>query len=366
MKLLSQPHPLFADVLRSVKGRLSNVQQLRLHWERHHRSGMNLRQHPIWSLVAEVWPTIGPRLRSLSLDMPLTALTAFIATLAPITWPTNIRQLDITFNADQISVWHTAASEDDIHTLLTFVHGHSSILESLSITTYDHVNLSPFFSKLGYLPCLTTLSLIIPFDVHHVLDPSAFNQVLINHPDIHSLTIQNRFTNCCGTWQTPTNVVSDEWVRQCFEGVNPAQLKEFKLGVSCASGITRCMLLAMKPLCFALSSLTIIEPCLTWESLSNMLRSLQLGSLKVLSLFIYVLDSDFVDLLVESCPNLQHLTLDIERVGLLNENLNYDFNRFLDEEVSQIPILSMITLYPENPFQGRIHRINSKQKPSVT
>jgi len=54
--------------------RLSNVQRLHLHRECHQsHGGMNLK-HPTWPLLADVWPTIGPRLHFIFLDMPLTRL----------------------------------------------------------------------------------------------------------------------------------------------------------------------------------------------------------------------------------------------------------------------------------------------------
>jgi hypothetical protein len=64
------------------------------------------------------------------------------------------------------------------------------------------------------------------------------------------------------------------WVDQCFEGIKFAQLKEFKLRVNylhIQQRIQQHMMLAMKPICSALSSLILTEPCLTWNDLTVVL-----------------------------------------------------------------------------------------------
>jgi hypothetical protein len=122
------------------------------------------------------------------------------------------------------------------------------------------------------------------------------------------------------------------WVNQCFEGINFAQLKEFKLGVNYLHGIQQRMMVAMKPICFALNSLILMEPWLTWDDLNVVLRSLQPRRLKTLSLFLCVLSAATLDLLAEYCPSLHHLVLSIMAIGAWSES--HDRNPFRREEVS--------------------------------
>ena len=311
-----------ALVVETMK-RLTSIRQLHLHWPRH----CEQTNHPVWTLFTDVWPVTGPLLRSLILDMPVAILADFVTSIASIAKSTSLRELKIAVSGD----YRTKDLKEGIISLLPFIHDHSSSLESLSITIHGHAETSPLFRGLGRLPRLTALSLTIPFDNEHVLDPSSFHQVLVDHPNLQSLTIQNR--RCGGMWQHRTApVTTDTWARQCFEGICLAQLKKLELGMKYHTGVPRHMMTAIKPLCFPLSSLTITEPCLKWEDLTTVLKYLQPRHIKSLSLFIEILNEQVLELFVESCPNLQHLTLSVQKVGTRFED--FGSNSVQEEEVS--------------------------------
>jgi hypothetical protein len=319
------------DVLVTIK-RLSNVRQLHLRWQS--ESQWAPRTHrPIWPILARAWPEIGPRLSALSLDMPLTVLVEFVESLAPTTEFVNLQDLEIVSTIDQSMTF----SHDAFDALLPLIHNHSDTLKSLSITAHGHIDLSSFFRGLGYLPHLTTLSFMISFDTNYVRDPQAFNQVLLNHPNLSSLTLRNRLSNSWGSWPHSRNVgrVTEEWLHRCFNGVSLGRLKEFKLGLNYRVEFQRLVVMAVKPICVPLSSLVLLDRCLTWGDLNTVLGCLQPRHLKALSLFIHSFDMDVVDLLSESCPSLQHLTLSIEsiRVG----GWNGDQSTYHHAEVRLIP-----------------------------
>jgi hypothetical protein len=337
-----------AGVPTSVEGRcayllvtikkLSNVRQLHLRWQSNCTRTEEI-PCPVWPLLARAWPDIGLRLCSMFVDMPLTALAEFIASLAPTKAFANLRQLEIVSSMDRSTVYGGSDFHQVFDALLPLIHKHSATLDSLSITTYRHIDLTSFLRKLGHLPCLTTLSFTIPFDVSHVLDPRAFNQVLVNHPDLSDLTIRNQISYCCGSWQRPSNVITEEWLHGCFDGVSFSRLKVLKLGLNYRVGLEQRMMVTMRPLCSSLSSLVLLDRCLRWDDLNIILKSLQPRHLKALSLFVQNLNKEVIYLLLEHCPNLQDLSLNIETIGAWSNaawNLIRDRQSYDREEVRVI------------------------------
>jgi hypothetical protein len=260
---------------------------------------------PIWPILARAWPEIGPRLSALSLDMPLTVLVEFVESLAPTTEFINLQHLEIVSTIDQSMTF----SHDAFDALLPLIHNHSDTLKSLSITAHGHTDLSSFFRGLGYLPRLTTLSFMISFSTNYVRDPQAFNQVLLNHPNLNSLTIRNLLPAC-----RPSNVIK-EWLHRCFDRVSFSQLEELKLGLNYHNGFNQGIMVAIRPICFSLSSLVLLDRWLMRDDLNTILKSLQPRHLKALSLFVRFFNIEFVELVSKSFPSLQHLTLRIESVG---------------------------------------------------
>jgi hypothetical protein len=252
--------------------------------------------------------------------MPLTDIADFITSLPPVTGMTSLKELNVMWRAGFELDNQSICSEAIAH-IFPFINNISGILESMSITSYGHIDLSSFFRGLGHFPCLTSLSLIIPLNNRHIIDPSALNFFLAHHSGLHHLCIRNRHSDCC-LWPPISDHIAAEWFQQCFKALPFPRIKVFTLGLSgpSNSGIQNYVLASMKSVFDTSSSLVLAEPYLSFTDLCVVLASVPTAHFRMLSLCIVILNLEVIDLLAESCPNLDQLVLSIERTSGLDRS----------------------------------------------
>jgi len=201
-----------------------------------------------------------------------------------------------------------------METMAAFINRFSDTLESLAMTTYGHVDLTPLFLGLGHFPRLTKLSLTIPLDTYH-LDPVGLNKLLVSHDGLQQLVFRHRF--CCGNHRIHfdniiTSVVNS-WYRECFQGVSLRNLEELELGIKYTSGVRKELVDPMTSF-GRLTSVTILEPRLGYDAVKTVVTSFSRLPLQFLSLFVINLSPQLFVLMAEKSPHLQQLVLDIEYV----------------------------------------------------
>jgi hypothetical protein len=282
---------------------LTKVEEAHIQWY-----NVNGREDfPDETLFDAIQPVFGSSLRTLVLDMPLTIFTkarTFFGELG------HIQELDLTLYINRAGADPKLSHEEAFaNVLLPFINGLSSTLRILSITIHHHSDLSPFFRGLGHFPRLTRLSLTLPLDIYHIPDPSGFNQLLSNHPDLQELGIQHQ--SCCRHYDLPHNSVGIDWVQRCFQGISFTGLRRLSLGLTSTIHLT--FVNSMRTLAQTLTTITLTEPCLHYRGLAIVLTALATPRLRTLSLFIHVLSPQLLVLLAEKCPNLERLDLSIEK-----------------------------------------------------
>lgn len=303
---------LIGERYRSVENAgqgLCRVENLNLHWPK----GKGSTDPPDETLFSAMQPIFGSNLRTLLLEMPL---MVFAKAHTYLTDVDHLEELDLTLSVDRTGVEFKESHKDAVHkALIPFINGVSSSLRALTITIHNHLDLSPLFCGFGKFQQLTRLILIIPFDLYHIPDPSGWNRLLVNHPNLKELYIRHQ--SCCRSHESPSLVDGEIWVQRCFRDISFTGLKTLSLGLNDAFHLKFAN--AMAPLAQSLMSLTLTEPCLRYSDVDRVLTALATPQLSSLSLFVDVLTPQLLILFAEKCPNLEQLDLNIEKCRRFDE-----------------------------------------------
>ncbi|KAF9467613.1 hypothetical protein BDZ94DRAFT_1318581 [Collybia nuda] len=280
---------------------LTGVESVNLLW--HATSGVPI--HFDETLFTAIKPIFGSNLERLYLEIPLVAL---VKTHSYLTALDDLEELELDLSEDPMG----SASKLDPNiaitsALLPFINRLSRSLRVLSLTIKNHAQLSPLFHGLGYFPRLERLMLNIPFDLHHINNPSDFNRLLVNHPNLRELYITH--LSCCMSHQSPREDIGKRWVWSCFQGIAFTDLKTLSLGLTHAFHLR--FMNAMTPLAQSLSSLILTEPVLHYADVENVLTFLTAPQLSSLTLFVDTLTPQLLALLAEQRPDLEYLDLKI-------------------------------------------------------
>ncbi|KAG6916356.1 hypothetical protein DXG01_007192 [Tephrocybe rancida] len=292
-------HFLFTEKLAAVMAaspNLVNVKELTVHWEN--------KAMPLFCPLLRAWlPMFGGNLRSLSLTAPRSAVEAFLP--SSITLPC-LEDLSI-------SLLHSEPS------VLEFINGLQPTLQSLSIEMpvgYNSFRLP--IELLETFPDLIKFSLTMPFDAYHFIDPTGFNRFFLRHTGLQELTMLGCKVVCGGMYceaihMHGSNDVVD-WYERCLHDVAFVGLHSFQLGLPISIFPSAGPLKCFRMLSRSLASVTLIGVRLSFSEVSRLVTALGGPVLKVLSLTIDALSPDLIDLLAMTCPNLDKLALNIERL----------------------------------------------------
>ncbi|KAF9467612.1 hypothetical protein BDZ94DRAFT_1248547 [Collybia nuda] len=278
---------------------LTGVENMSLHWH-----GPDQFDEPLFLAIQ---PVFSSRLRAVFLDIPLMTFSKACAHLTDLT---NLAELELDLNIDPTR----GVSKEDLKKAITddvvpFINRLGPSLQVLSMAIRNHLESAPFFDVLGIFPKLNRLMLNIPFDHHHLENPSGFNHLLVNHPNLKELYITHR--SCCMSHQTPLEGDGEKWVQQCFQDVAFTDLKTLSLGLTHAFHLR--FMKAMTPLARSLSSLILTEPILHYADVENVLTFLTTPQLSSLTLYVDTLTPQLLVLLAEQRPDLEYLDLKIKQ-----------------------------------------------------
>ncbi|KAG6916357.1 hypothetical protein DXG01_007193 [Tephrocybe rancida] len=273
----SDPQFLFTKKLAAVvvaSPNLVNVKELTVDWD------PDTSMPPFCPLLRIWLPVFGSTLRSLSLTAHQTIVEAFLP--PSISLPC-LEELSVSLLRNE-------------PLLPDFINGLSPTLRSLSLDT-NMSSLLPF-ALLEVFPHLTKLSLTMPFDTIHFIDPTGVNGFLIRHNGLQELTLLGRPQAYCGP------------------------LEPFRM------------------LSRSLRSFTLIDVYLAYSEVCRLVTVLAGPLLKVLSLTIDALSTDLIDFLAKACPELDTLTLRVQYFDLsrdqaaptIHEGLIIVVERFSDAD----------------------------------
>ncbi|CAA7269403.1 unnamed protein product [Cyclocybe aegerita] len=282
-----------------------------------------------FAFFGQIWTSIGPNLRRLTIDAQLFKLSDILSTTGPLP---RLEELNLTLRNEAIGEdpYQTTLVSRNSTVVPYFLNKLTPSLHTLSIKTIGHQELA-FFGLLGQFPNLTKLSLIMPLDAHHLYDYVGFQSFLLIHPRIRELSI--RYSRCC------RDVPDDGFRRADGTGhllytdiVLPVvHSLEYGLRLPISRWGPHPMLSAVAKMCTeSLTSLTLTDRSLTIEEAKTVLGAFPSWRLKKLSLFARLLSPQLIDAIAHACPVLGSLTLDVGTV-VKSEVLNSTYPKPKDD-----------------------------------
>lgn len=197
-----------------------------------------------------------------------------------------------------------------------FINKLAPTLQSLSIKTIGHQDLSFFKLLTERFPHLTKLSLAIPFDPYHLRNPSGLRQLLSNHPRLRDLSLRHQF--CCGnTAQTKDAHSNNLGNYDIYSHISLPSLQSLEFGLSMPLSREKTSVLMRSVGGFgqSIASLFLKDHSLTLDELKIVLESFPSHRLKKLSIFARLLTPQLIDAIAQFCPVLNSLTLDVQSIA---------------------------------------------------
>jgi len=290
---------LFLDAIRH----LTHVEEYEINWYLDKGS-----KESAWkfSFFREIWQSIGSNLRRLSFDVQVFKMGDIVSTCGFLP---NVEELILTLRCE-VALGHPGDT-----TVPYFINKFSRTLRQLSIKTIGHQDLSSIFQPelLDEFRRLRKLSIIMPLDAQHLRDPIGLKQFLQNNPTIRDLCI--RYSRCCQNCVTDGFSTTDGR-HQLYSNVSLPALQALELGlhIPIPRDHTCPMLNSIGRLGSDLTSLTLKDRSLTLEEVRIVLRHFPSYRLKRLSLFPRLLSPQLIDLIANTCPHLNSLSMDVETV----------------------------------------------------
>lgn len=289
---------LFLQIIKNLK----NVDEFEINWHLDHGSKTSA-----WKVAffPEIWQSIGHQLRCLTIDIQLFKLNDVVKSCGSLP---KITELDLTLRCD-------AAHPQPRDTAVPyFINKFSATLQSLSVKTIGHQELSTDLQLLGEFPRLTRLSFNVPLDAQHLSDPSGLEKLLRNHPQVTDLSI--RYSRCCSD-PVDDGLQRYNWAHRLYSSDIMPALRALELGLHLPipqRATENSMLHAISRMTKDLTSLTLVDRSLTLEEVNYLLQLFPGYRLRKLSLFARFLSPQLIDVIAKSCPHLISLVLDVQAV----------------------------------------------------
>ena len=258
-----------------------------------------------FSLFPDIWRCMaGHRLRRLSIDTYLHKMGDIVSSSGSLI---NLKHLHLTLRYE---AGHARTNDNVVP---YFINKLAPTLQSLSLKTIGHQDLS-FFKLIERFPCLTSLSLAIPFDCLHLNDPSGLHRLLGNQ--LRDLSLRHQF--CCGN--SPQARDGHRNYLGNYDIYNHISLPllqslEFGLNMPLSREMTSVLMRSLGAFGQSITSLSLKDHSLTLDELKIVLESFPSHRLKKLSLFARLLTPQLIDAIAQYCPILNSLTLDVQSVA---------------------------------------------------
>ncbi|KAF8152256.1 hypothetical protein B0H34DRAFT_774685 [Crassisporium funariophilum] len=267
---------------------------------------------------AEIWHSIGHNLRRLSVDVHIHRMNQVLESSGSLN---QLEHLHLTMRREARDM---PSSNDTF--IPYFLNKLAPTLQSLSLKAIGHQEFT-FFQLLGQFPHLNKLSFEMPLDAYHLRDPVGFQQFLRNHPNVRSLRL--RHVHCCRSL-SDDGFATHDGKHKIYSNLTLPTLQslEFGLNMDIFSSKPNLMLSAVGQLGEYLTSLTLKDRSLTLEEAKTMLRAFPSRRLKTLSMFARRLSPQLIDVLAQTCPSLNSLTLDVQSVVKSEEEPAHDEEGF--------------------------------------
>ncbi|KAF4622214.1 hypothetical protein D9613_009190 [Agrocybe pediades] len=290
--------------------RLQHVEEFELNWYMDKGA-----EGEAWnfSLFPEIWQTIGPNLRKLTLDVQLFKMNDIVKYCYSLP---KLEELLLTIHGDTSPVNHKhLLSIDSSDTSVPYlINKLRPTLRHLSIKTIGHQQLSLNFQLLESFPYLTSLSLNMPLDSEHLQDPSGFRRLLNAHPHITDLSI--RYAKCCKDC-TDDGFGLPSGKHMLYSDVSLPALRSLEVGLHTPVppfGSINPLYNTIARIGPDFTSLTFRDRNLKLDEIKSMLRLFPTYRLKKLSLFAKHLSPQLIDHIAHTCPALSSLSLEVETV----------------------------------------------------
>ncbi|ESK93631.1 hypothetical protein Moror_1529 [Moniliophthora roreri MCA 2997] len=288
-------------VMVDILGGLPNLEDVHISW-----SGLPfVGESPIPIISA----ALVPHLRRLWLDVSLEKLEPMLPHFARLA---DVEELDLF-----IRIEHLLDSNRYNVILIKFAQCINYLLRrtlrKLSIQLFEPLDMSPFFSSLGRLPLLESLSLSIPVSSPHLGDPDG----LIDFLNLHTLSLRSlsiRATELSGRGFTPIDTDLCEWMNTTFPSIRLLRLSSLEISLNLIPLETA--LVCVRKFASSLTSLTLTGRHLSFHEVQMVtdafpeyrhgLESLRIGSV--------TLTPQVLDVLAERLPLLSRLELLVREV----------------------------------------------------
>lgn len=267
------------------------------------------------------------RLRVLKLDMMLSHLCNMVG---PMTILRRVQVLSVHFTcADKrFESWDVAADQSRrvLEDLAAFLNALSPTLQSLSISSTGHINMSWLFNRLQQFPQLSKLSLGVPCDPRHIPDPTGFRNFLSAHRRIETLTFCPQY--CCSQSSLPPEpqygfTTTESWLEHAFVDVVLENLQSLDLGLNILGAGGKRVMPPVPRIGSAAKytkSLRILGCMISLEDTRTLLYPFSQAACgtnpRRLTVEVHVLTVELLDLLAEYLPKLEMLDLTYRWVGI--------------------------------------------------
>ena len=259
-----------------------------------------------FSLFPDIWRCLGGHcLRRLSIDTYMHKLSAIVSSSGSLI---NLEHLHLTLRHEP----RESCTNDNA--VPYFINKLAPSLQSLSLKTIGHQDLSFFKLLVARFPHLTKLSLAIPFDSHHLTDPSGLHQLLSNQ--LQHLSLRHQF--CCGNTPEARDAHRSKLGNyDIYNNISLPSLQslEFGLNMPLSREMTSVLMRSVGALGQSVTSLFLKDHSLTLDELKIVLESFPSQRLKKLSLFARLLTPQLIDVIARYCPVLNSLTMDVQSIA---------------------------------------------------
>ena len=261
-----------------------------------------------FTLFSDIWRSIGGHcLRRLSIDTYLHKMGDIVNSSGSLL---NLEHLHLTLRRE------TSEAHISDNVVPYFINKLAPTLRSLSLKTIGHQDLSFFKLLTEIFPHLVKLSLVMPFDSHHLGNPSGLRQLLGNHSRLQDLSLRHQF--CCGS--TPQALDAHRSKLGNYDIYNHISLSslrslEFGLNMPLSREKTSVLMRSVGAFGQSITSLFLKDHSLTLDELKIVLESFPSHRLKKLSLFAQLLTPQLIDAIAQFCPVLNSLTLDVQSIA---------------------------------------------------
>ena len=259
-----------------------------------------------FGMFPDIWRCLGGHcLRRLSIDTYLHKLSVIVSSSGSFI---NLEHLHLTLRRE-------ARESYTIDSVVPyFINKLAPSLQSLSLKTIGHQDLSFFKLLIARFPNLTRLSLAIPFDSYHLKDPSGLRQLLSNQ--LQYLSLRHQF--CCGNTPEARDAHKNKQGNyDIYNNISLPSLQslEFGLNMPLSRETTSVLMRSVGAFGQSITSLFLKDHSLTLDELKIVLESFPSQRLKKLSLFARLLTPQLIDVIARYCPVLNSLTLDVQSIA---------------------------------------------------